>query len=46
MNARTCGEETFERSEDASDVWSLLRFLVPAPLGDLPDHWGHSWGFK
>ena len=46
VSTRTCSGEIFERSEDMFDVWSLLRFLVPALLGDLPDRWGHSWDFK
>lgn len=32
--------------EDGVGMWSLLRFPVPALLGDLPDLRSHSRGFK
>lgn len=35
-----------KRLDDGVGVWSFLRFLVPALLGDLPDRLGHSWNFK
>jgi len=40
------GGKVFERLENIFDIWSFLRFLVPALLGNLPDRWGHSRDFK
>ena len=47
MGAPTSGVgDVPKRLEDCVGVWSLLRFLVPALLGDPPDRLGHSWSFK
>ena len=46
MGTTTSVSNSLEISEDEVDLWSLLRFLMPALLGDLPDCRSHSWGIK
>ena len=46
MSVRTGVNEIFEISKDSVDLWSLLRFLVPALLRDHPDRRGHSRGVE
>jgi len=45
MGVLTGVGEIFKTLEDGFGFWSLLRFLVPALLGDLPDCWGNPRGF-
>ena len=42
MSARTRAKECFQTLKDDVSFWSLLLFLVPALLSDLPDHWRNS----
>jgi len=46
MGTPTSVENSFETLEDSLGFRSLLRFLVPALSGDLPDFSGYSRGFK
>ena len=39
-------KEGFKILEGGLDFQSLLRFLMPALSGDLPDSRGNSWGFE
>ena len=44
--AHTGVNEVFKRLEDGIGLRSLLCFLVPTLLSDLPDRRGYSWGIK
>ena len=46
VGAHTSISDILEMLEDGIDLWSLLRSLVPALLGDFPDRRGHPFGFK
>ena len=46
VSAHTRLSKILEILEDDIDLRSLLRFLVPALFGNLPDRRGHSWGIK
>lgn len=46
MDVLTCLNNVLEIPQDSFDFGSLLRFLVPALLCDLPDRRSHSRGFK
>ena len=42
VGAPTSIGDALQALENGVDLWSLLRPLVPALLGDLPDRRGHS----
>jgi len=46
MGVLTRVGEIFKTREDGFGFWSLLRFLVPALFGDLPDCQGNPRGFE
>ena len=48
MSVRTKArvDKIFEMLDDDIDLRSLLRYLVPAFFGNLPDRRGHPWGVK
>ena len=46
VSVHTRVSKIFEKPEDGVDLRSLLRFLLPALLRDLPDSRGHSWGIE
>ena len=46
MGAPTSVSDVLQIPKDCVNLWSLLRFLVPALFSDLPDRRGDSWGIK
>ena len=46
MGAPTSVSDVLEILEDSLDLGSVLRFFIPALLGNLPNHCGHSWTIK
>jgi hypothetical protein len=46
VGAPTSISDILQRPEDCGDLRSLLRFLVPALFGDLPDRRGDPRGIK
>ena len=46
VHTRTRVSKILERPEDCIDLRPLIRFPVPALLGNLPDRRGNSWSIK
>jgi hypothetical protein len=46
VRTKTRVDKIFEMLDDDIDLRSLLRYLVPAFFGNLPDCRGHPWGIK